>query len=256
MGKFMRLCVTDPLISKVPFVIDSSKWDVIEEGLKWVQGKSIVNSTSLKNGEERFLKEAKCCMKHGAALVVMAFDEQGQAVDRADKVRICTRAYKLLKGMGFNMYDVIFDVNVLTIATGLPEHNAYGLDFILAVEDIKKECPEVSFSGGLSNLSFSFRGLDELREAMHSAFLALAEKMKEEKDAAKAGGVDPNKAKQAEAWRSKEPAKRIEYALVKGIDKFITEDVAEFHNAGMKPLNIIEGPLMAGMNVVGDLFGS
>merc|ERR1719409_690380 len=153
MGKFMRLCVTDPMISKVPFMIDSSKWDVIEEGLKWVQGKSIVNSTSLKNGEERFLKEAKACMKHGAALVVMAFDEQGQAVDRADKVRICTRAYNLLKKMGFNMY---------------------GLDFILAVEDIKKACPEVSFSGGLSNLSFSFRGLDELREAMHSCFLALA----------------------------------------------------------------------------------
>merc|ERR1719181_2605526 len=240
-------------------------------------------------------------MKHGAALVVMAFDEQGQAVDRADKVRICTRAYKLLKGMGFNMYDVIFDVNVLTIATGLPEHNGYGIDFIRAVETIKGKCPEVSFSGGLSNLSFSFRGLDELREAMHSCMLALAipkglnmsivnagmlpvftdipkdmrelccevilnespnndhverilalaEKMKEEKDAAKAGGVDPNKVKQAEAWRSDEPAKRIEYALVKGIDKFIIEDVAEFHNAGMKPLNIIEGPLMAGMNVVG-----
>merc|ERR1719235_2087751 len=174
MGKFMRLCVTDPLISKVPFVIDSSKWDVIEEGLKWVQGKCIVNSTSLKNGEERFLKEAKCCMKHGAALVVMAFDEEGQAVTREDKVRICTRAYKLLKSINFNMCDIIFDVNVLTIATGLPEHNGYGLDFILAVEDIHKACPEVSFSGGLSNLSFSFRGLDELREAMHSCFLALA----------------------------------------------------------------------------------
>merc|ERR1719460_3541062 len=174
MGKFMRLCVTDPQISRVPFVIDSSKWDVIEEGLKWVQGKSIVNSTSLKNGEERFLKQAKCCMKHGAALVVMAFDEVGQAASKEDKVRICTRAYKLLKDIGFNMYDLIFDVNVLTIATGLPEHNGYGLDFILAVEEIKKLCPEVSFSGGLSNLSFSFRGLDELREAMHSCFLSLA----------------------------------------------------------------------------------
>merc|ERR1719199_533423 len=174
MGKFMRLCVTDPLISKVPFVIDSSKWDVIEEGLKWVQGKCIVNSTSLKNGEERFLKEARCCLKHGAALVVMAFDEEGQAASYEDKVRICMRSYKLLKGIGFNMYDAIYDVNVLTIATGLPEHNGYGLDFINAVETLHKECPEVSFSGGLSNLSFSFRGLDELREAMHSVMLNLA----------------------------------------------------------------------------------
>jgi 5-methyltetrahydrofolate--homocysteine methyltransferase len=174
MGKFMRLCVTDPLISKVPFVIDSSKWDVIEEGLKWVQGKCIVNSTSLKNGEEQFLKQAKCCLKHGAALVVMAFDEEGQAASYEDKVRICKRAYDLLKGIGFNMYDIIYDVNVLTIATGLPEHNGYGVDFINAVETLHKQCPEVSFSGGLSNLSFSFRGLEELREAMHSCFLALA----------------------------------------------------------------------------------
>jgi len=306
MGKFMRLCVTDPLISKVPFVIDSSKWDVIEEGLKWVQGKSIVNSTSLKNGEERFLKEAKCCMKHGAALVVMAFDEQGQAVDRADKVRICTRAYKLLKGMGFNMYDVIFDVNVLTIATGLPEHNAYGLDFILAVEDIKKECPEVSFSGGLSNLSFSFRGLDELREAMHSCFLALAiprglnmsivnagmlpvfddipkemrelccqtilnespnndhverilalaEEMAERKKAEKAGGGGAKKAEVEAEWRKLSVGERITHALVKGIDKHIVDDCKEVQDSGEKPLNIIEGPLMNGMNVVGDLFGS
>merc|ERR1719235_379081 len=174
MGKFMRLSVTDPLISKVPFVIDSSKWDVIEEGLKWVQGKCIVNSTSLKAGEKQFLEHARCAMYHGAALVVMAFDEEGQAVTREDKVRICLRAYNLLKNIGFNLHDIIFDVNVLTIATGLPEHNNYGIDFIHAVEDIKKEAPEVSFSGGLSNLSFSFRGLDELREAMHSCFLALA----------------------------------------------------------------------------------
>merc|ERR1719443_603235 len=305
MGKFMRLCVTDPLISRVPFVIDSSKWDVIEEGLKWVQGKCIVNSTSLKNGEERFLYEAKRCMKHGAALVVMAFDEEGQAVTREDKVRICTRAYNLLKGIGFNMYDVIFDVNVLTIATGLPEHNAYGIDFILAIEDIKKECPEVSFSGGLSNLSFSFRGLDELREAMHSCFLALAiprglnmsivnagqlpvfsdipeemrnlccevilnespnndhverilalaEKMAEEKKNKKAGG-GAAKVEEVAEWRKMPVEERITHALVKGIDKHVVDDVKEVQDSGVKPLNIIEGPLMNGMNVVGDLFGS
>jgi len=303
MGKFMRLCVTDPQISRVPFVIDSSKWDVIEEGLKWVQGKCIVNSTSLKNGEARFLKEAKDCMKYGAALVVMAFDEQGQAVTREDKVRISTRAYKLLKGIGFNLYDIIFDVNVLTIATGLPEHNSYGIDFILAVEDIKKLCPEVSFSGGLSNLSFSFRGLDELREAMHSCFLslaiprglnmsivnagmlpvfsdipeemrtlccevimnespnndhverilALAEKMAEEKKNKKGG---PAKAEELAEWRKLSVGERITHALVKGIDKHIVDDCKEVQNSGEKPLHIIEGPLMNGMNVVGDLFGS
>merc|ERR1719181_503791 len=305
MGKFMRLCVTDPLISKVPFVIDSSKWDVIEEGLKWVQGKCIVNSTSLKQGEEQFIRQAKCCMKHGAALVVMAFDEVGQAATREDKVRICTRAYKLLKDIGFNMYDIIFDVNVLTIATGLPEHNGYGLDFILAVEDIHRECPEVSFSGGLSNLSFSFRGLDELREAMHSCFLnlaiprglnmsivnagmlpvytdipeamrellvqtimnespnndplnviiALAEEMAEKKKAEKAGGGVVKVVEEA-AWRKLTVEERITHALVKGIDKHVVDDCAEIKETGVKPLNIIEGPLMTGMNVVGDLFGS
>merc|ERR1719443_2819695 len=306
MGKFMRLCVTDPLISKVPFVIDSSKWDVIEEGLKWVQGKSIVNSTSLKNGEERFLKEAKCCMKHGAALVCMAFDEEGQAVTREDKVRISLRAYNLLKGIGFNLNDIIFDVNVLTIATGLPEHNGYGLDFILAVEDLHKACPEVSFSGGLSNLSFSFRGLDELREAMHSCMLylaiprglnmsivnagmlpvfddipkemrdlccevimnsspnndhverilAMAEEMAEKKKAEKAAGGGAAKVEEVAAWRNLSVQERITHALVKGIDKHIVDDCKEVQDAGEKPLNIIEGPLMNGMNVVGDLFGS
>merc|ERR1719201_1569616 len=306
MGKFMRLCVTDPLISKVPFVIDSSKWDVIEEGLKWVQGKCIVNSTSLKQGEEQFIRQAKCCMKQGAALVVMAFDEAGQAATREDKVRISMRAYKLLKGIGFNLYDVIYDVNVLTIATGLPEHNGYGLDFINAVETLHKECPEVSFSGGLSNLSFSFRGLDELREAMHSVMLnlaipkglnmsivnagmlpvytdipehmrelltqvilnespnndhverilALAEDMAEKKKAAKAGGGGAAKVEEVAEWRKMAVEERITHALVKGIDKHIVDDCKEVDNGGEKPLNIIEGPLMNGMNVVGDLFGS
>jgi 5-methyltetrahydrofolate--homocysteine methyltransferase len=306
MGKFMRLCVTDPLISKVPFVIDSSKWDVIEEGLKWVQGKCIVNSTSLKNGEERFLKEAKCCLKHGAALVVMAFDEEGQAASYEDKVRICMRTYHLLKGIGFNMYDIIYDVNVLTIATGLPEHNGYGVDFINAVETLHKQCPEVSFSGGLSNLSFSFRGLEELREAMHSCCLALAiprglnmsivnagllpvfsdipedmrnlccevilnespnndhverilamaEDMAEKKKAEKAAGTGAVKVEEVAEWRKLSVQERITHALVKGIDKFIVDDCIEVQENGMKELHIIEGPLMTGMNVVGDLFGS
>jgi 5-methyltetrahydrofolate--homocysteine methyltransferase len=304
MGKFMRLCVTDPLISKVPFMIDSSKWDVIEEGLKWVQGKCIVNSTSLKAGEKQFLEHARACMKYGAALVVMAFDEEGQAVTCEDKVRISMRAYKLLKGIGFNLHDIIYDVNVLTIATGLPEHNGYGLDFIRAVEIIHKECPEVSFSGGLSNLSFSFRGLDELREAMHSVFLylaipkglnmsivnagqlpvytdiepelrelceqvimndspnndhverilAVAEKMAKEKEAKKG---QPQNVKEEAEWRKLPLQERITHALVKGIDKHIVDDVTEIHLAGtLIPLEIIEGPLMTGMNVVGDLFGA
>jgi 5-methyltetrahydrofolate--homocysteine methyltransferase len=306
MGKFMRLCVTDPLISKVPFVIDSSKWDVIEEGLKWVQGKCIVNSTSLKQGEEMFLKQAKCCKKHGAALVCMAFDEEGQAATYEDKVRISLRQYNLLKSINFNLYDIIYDVNVLTIATGLPEHNGYGLDFINAVEALHKACPEVSFSGGLSNLSFSFRGLDELREAMHSVMLnlaipkglnmsivnagmlpvytdipehmrellvqvimnespnndhverilALAEDMAEKKKAEKAGGTGVVKVEEVAEWRKLAVQERITHALVKGIDKHIIDDCTEVHQAGVKPLNIIEGPLMNGMNVVGDLFGS
>merc|ERR1719171_3013949 len=306
MGKFMRLCVTDPLISKVPFMIDSSKWNVIEEGLKWVQGKCIVNSTSLKQGEKQFLEHATCAMNHGAALVVMAFDEEGQAVTREDKVRICMRSYNLLKGIGFNLHDIIFDVNVLTIATGLPEHNSYGIDFILAVEDIQKQAPEVSFSGGLSNLSFSFRGLDELREAMHSVFLylaipkglnmsivnagqlpvfddipkemrdlccevimnsspnndhverilAMAEEMAEKKKAEKAAGGGAAKVEEVAAWRNLSVQERITHALVKGIDKHIVDDCKEVQDAGEKPLNIIEGPLMNGMNVVGDLFGS
>merc|ERR1719421_2323892 len=154
MGRFMRMCVTEPTVAKLPFMIDSSKWPVIEEGLKWVQGKSIVNSISLKVGEEEFLRQAKLCQRYGAAVVVMAFDEQGQAATFEDKVRICTRSYNLMRSkLDFNPQDIIFDCNVLTIATGLPEHNSYGIDFINAVAEIKRTCPCVSFSGGLSNLS-------------------------------------------------------------------------------------------------------
>ena len=172
MSKFMKLCVTEPTVAKLPFMIDSSKWHVVEEGLKCVQGKCIVNSISLKPGEEEFIKHADLCMRYGAAVVVMAFDEKGQAATFEDKVRICQRSYRVLReNLDFPPEDIIFDCNVLTIATGLPEHNSYALDFINAVEEIKRTCPCVSFSGGLSNLSFSFRGLNSLRDAMHSIFL-------------------------------------------------------------------------------------
>merc|ERR1719331_486393 len=289
------------------FNFDTDLLDVIEEGLKWVQGKCIVNSTSLKAGEETFLRHARCAMQHGAALVCMAFDEEGRATSCEDKVRISMRMYNLLKGIGFNLHDIIYDVNVLTIATGLPEHNSYGLDFINAVETIHKQCPEVSFSGGLSNLSFSFRGLDELREAMHSVFLylaipkglnmsivnagmlpvytdipeamrellvqtimnespnndhverilALAEKMAKEKEAKKDAGTGGAKVVEEAEWRKLPLQERITHALVKGIDKHIVDDVKEIHEAGtLIPLEIIEGPLMTGMNVVGDLFGA
>jgi 5-methyltetrahydrofolate--homocysteine methyltransferase len=172
MGKFMRMCVTEPNVAKLPFMIDSSKWTVIEEGLKCVQGKCIVNSISLKVGETEFLRQAKVCQRFGASVVVMAFDEQGQAATFEDKVRICQRSYRTLREkLDFPPEDIIFDCNVLTIATGLPEHNSYGIDFINAVAEIKRTCPCVSFSGGLSNLSFSFRGMNALRDAMHSVFL-------------------------------------------------------------------------------------
>jgi len=302
MGKFLRLCVTEPQIARIPFMIDSSKWNVIEEGLKTVQGKCIVNSISLKQGEEEFLHNARIVKKFGAAVVVMAFDEVGQAVTVEDKVRISKRSYKLLtEDVGIAPEDIIFDVNVLTIATGLEEHNAYGINFIEAVEIIKRECPGVSFSGGLSNLSFSFRGLNELREAMHAVFLFHAiprglnmaivnagalplyvdipqnirdqceevilnksekgdhverflELASEMRAAGEKGG---DKEKKTEEWRTLEVAKRLEHALVKGIDKYVIEDVEECRiNMNNECMEILEGPLMDGMNVVGDLFGS
>ncbi|CAJ1415026.1 unnamed protein product [Effrenium voratum] len=172
MSKFMKLCVTKPAIAKLPFMIDSSKWPVVEEGLKCVQGKCIVNSISLKPGEEEFLKHADACMRYGAAVVIMAFDEKGQAATFEDKIRICQRSYKLLRQkLDFPPEDIIFDCNVLAIATGCPSHNGYAIDFIKAVAEIKRTCPCVSFSGGLSNLSLSFRGLNSLRDAVHSIFL-------------------------------------------------------------------------------------
>jgi len=299
MTTYLKLIAAEPDIARVPVMIDSSKWEVIEAGLKCVSGKPIVNSISMKEGEAPFLEAATKCMDYGAAVVVMAFDEKGQADTRERKVEICTRAYKLLTGIGFPPEDIIFDPNVFAVATGIEEHNNYAVDFIEAVKEIRAACPHVHFSGGLSNLSFSFRGNEPVRRAMHSVFLyhaipagldmaivnagqldvydqidpalrvacedvilnrdpdatdrliALAESFK---------GKDAVAEKQAEEWRGWEPVKRIEHALVKGLDAFIVDDTEELRQAifarGGRPIEVIEGPLMDGMNVVGDLFGS
>lgn len=295
MTTFLKLIAAEPDIARVPVMIDSSKWDVIEAGLKCVSGKPIVNSISMKEGEAAFLTHARKCMAYGAAVVVMAFDEVGQADTQQRKVEICERAYKLLTGIGFPPEDIIFDPNVFAVATGIEEHNNYGVDFIEACREIKKRCPHVHISGGLSNLSFSFRGNEPVRRAMHSVFLyhaipagmdmaivnagqldvydaidpelrvacedvvlnrdpdagerlvALAEKYR---------GTDAVAEKQAAEWRSWPVAKRLEHALVKGIDAHVVEDTEECRQIFARPIEVIEGPLMDGMNVVGDLFGS
>ncbi|WP_084584605.1 methionine synthase [Sphingomonas azotifigens] len=295
MTTFLKLIAAEPDIARVPVMIDSSKWDVIEAGLKCVSGKPIVNSISMKEGEEAFLTHARKCMAYGAAVVVMAFDEVGQADTQQRKVEICERAYKLLTGIGFPPEDIIFDPNVFAVATGIEEHNNYGVDFIEACREIKRRCPHVHISGGLSNLSFSFRGNEPVRRAMHSVFLyhaipagmdmaivnagqldvydaidpelrvacedvvlnrdpdagerlvALAEKYR---------GTDAVAEKQAAEWRSWPVAKRLEHALVKGIDAHVVEDTEECRVTFARPIEVIEGPLMDGMNVVGDLFGS
>ncbi len=299
MTTFLKLIAAEPDIARVPVMIDSSKWDVIEAGLKCVPGKPIVNSISMKEGEEQFLAHARLCMAYGAAVVVMAFDEAGQADTRARKVEICSRAYALLTGIGFPPEDIIFDPNVFAVATGIEEHNNYAVDFIEATRDIKTNCPHVHISGGLSNLSFSFRGNEPVRRAMHSVFLfhaipagmdmaivnagqldiydaidpelreacedvilnrrddstdrliALAERFK---------GTDAVAEKAAEEWRGWDVNKRLEHALVKGIDAYVVDDTEEARAAakarGGRPIEVIEGPLMDGMNVVGDLFGS
>jgi 5-methyltetrahydrofolate--homocysteine methyltransferase len=297
MTHFLNLLASEPDISRVPVMIDSSKWEVLEAGLKCVQGKAVVNSISLKEGEATFIKQAKIIQRYGAAVVVMAFDELGQAVTKEDKVRICQRAYKILtETVGFDPSDIIFDPNVLTVATGLEEHNNYGRDFIEAVAEIKKTCPEALTSGGISNLSFSFRGNNAVREAMHSVFLYHAVQAGLDMGIVNAGllGVyeelDPvlrqkcedvilNKNPEApeelltlaetfkkttkgevshkdEDWRLLPLQERISYALVKGIDQYIQEDAAEALHELKKPLFVIEGPLMTGMKVVGELFGS
>ena len=296
MRRFLNLVGSEPDISKVPIMIDSSKWSVIEEGLKCVQGKAIVNSISLKEGEELFVEHAKKIMSYGAATVVMAFDEEGQAATKEDKVRICQRAYKILtEKVGMDPYDIVFDPNILTVATGMEEHNNYAVDFIEAVREIKETCPGAFVSGGVSNISFSFRGNNVVREAMHSSFLYHAiragldmgivnagmlavyediepkllehvedvllnrhedatEKLIDLAEKVKGSGKSKNQVD--ESWREKPVNERISYALVKGITTHIEIDTEEARKELGIPLNVIEGPLMDGMKVVGELFGA
>jgi 5-methyltetrahydrofolate--homocysteine methyltransferase len=302
MVKFLNLIAAEPEISRVPVMIDSSKWTVLEAGLKCVQGKSILNSISLKDGEEEFLRRAKLVMRYGAAAVVMAFDEQGQASTRDEKVRICSRAYHLLTGIGFPAEDIIFDPNILTVATGIEEHNNYAVDFFEATKIIKETLPLAKVSGGVSNVSFSFRGNNPVREAIHTVFLYHAIRagldmaivnagmlgiyeeipkdllervedviMNRRPDAterlvtfadelkASQGGASRIEAKEDLAWRNASVEERLSHALVKGIDAFVEQDTEEARANSAKyprPLNIIEGPLMDGMRVVGDLFGA
>lgn len=299
MTTFLKLIAAEPDIARVPVMIDSSKWDVIEAGLKCVSGKPIVNSISMKEGEEEFLAHARKCMDYGAAAVVMAFDEVGQADTKDRKVEICKRAYNLLTGIGFPAEDIIFDPNIFAVATGIEEHDRYGLDFIEAVREIKQVCPHAKTSGGLSNLSFSFRGNETVRRAMHSVFLYHAipagldmaivnagqldvydtidpelreacedvilmrredatERLIDLAESYKGKSVADEKA--AEEWRGWDVKRRLEHALVKGIDAHVVADTEEARlaiaEAGGRPIEVIEGPLMDGMNVVGDLFGS
>jgi 5-methyltetrahydrofolate--homocysteine methyltransferase len=295
METFLKLVASEPEIARVPIMVDSSRWSVIEAGLKCVQGKGIVNSISLKEGEDEFRAKATLCHRYGAGVVVMAFDEQGQA-DTADrKVAICERAYGILTSeLGFDPHDIIFDPNIFAIATGLEEHNEYGKAFIEATRRIKQACPGALVSGGVSNLSFSFRGNDVVREAIHSAFLYHAiqagmdmgivnagqlvvyedipkdllervedilfdrrpdatERMIEFAEQVKGSG---KKREQDLGWREAPVAERLSHALVHGILDFIEEDTEEARAAATRPLEVIEGPLMDGMKVVGDLFGA
>ncbi|HEY8997159.1 MAG TPA: methionine synthase, partial [Edaphobacter sp.] len=299
MTRFLLLLASEPEVAKVPFMVDSSKWEVIEAGLKCLQGKGIVNSISLKEGEEKFRQNAATVLKYGAAVVVMAFDEQGQAATYEDKIRICERAYRILvDDVGFAPEDIIFDPNILTVATGMEEHNNYAVDFINATRWIKQNLPHAKVSGGVSNISFSFRGNNKVREAIHSAFLyhAIAagmdmgivnagmlevyeeiepelkvlvedvllnrrpdatERLVEFGEALKASGAGSATAeKKTEEWRLGSVEERISHALVKGIDTYIVEDTEEARQKLNRPLEVIEGPLMAGMGVVGDLFGA
>lgn len=295
MVRFLNLIASEPDIARVPIMIDSSRWSVIEAGLRCIQGKSIVNSISLKEGEEKFLEQARLIMRYGAAVVVMAFDENGQATTKEDKVRICQRAYRLLtEEVGMDPTDIIFDPNVLTVATGIEEHNRYALDFIEAVREIKATCPGARTSGGISNVSFSFRGNNVVREAMHSAFLYHAIRAGLDMGIVNAGmlavyedidktllelvedvllnrrpdaterlieyaervkGREEARGKEEGKWRKCPVRERIVYALVNGIMDYIEEDIEEARKLYPTPLEVIEGPLMDGMKVVGDLFG-
>lgn len=297
MANFLNLISTEPEICRVPVCIDSSKFEVIHAGLKCLQGKGIVNSISLKEGEEEFIKKAKLIKDFGFAVVVMAFDEKGQATEENDKVDICVRSYKILtEKIDFNPSDIIFDPNILTIGTGMEEHNNYGVNFINAARRIKKCCPKCHISGGVSNLSFSFRGMDSIREAMHSIFLFHAIKSGMDMGIVNAGALplysdinaellklcedlilnrDPNATEKilkyaqthsetektvatVQDWRLESVESRLEHAIVKGIDQFVEADVEECRQNVTKfprPLHIIEGPLMKGIGIVGDLFG-
>ncbi|HEY2417253.1 MAG TPA: methionine synthase [Steroidobacteraceae bacterium] len=296
MVRFLNLIASEPDIARVPVMIDSSKWSVIEAGLKCLQGKGIVNSISLKEGEASFLSQARLVRAYGAAVVVMAFDEKGQADTVERKVSICERSYKLLtEQVGFPPEDIIFDPNIFAIATGIEEHNGYGRDFIEAAAVIRERCPHVMISGGVSNVSFSFRGNEPVREAMHSVFLYHAIRAGMSMGIVNAGQlaiyeqIDPELRECCEdvilnrrpdaterllqvaqrykgeagqrkvedlAWRSWPVAKRLEHALVRGIDEYVIEDTEEARSQFERPLQVIEGPLMEGMNVVGDLFGA
>jgi len=301
MTRYLKLLESEPEVAKVPFMVDSSKWEVIEAGLKCMQGKGIVNSISLKEGEAKFREHARTILKYGAAAVVMAFDEQGQAASYEEKIRICERAYRMLVDeVDFPAEDIIFDPNILTVATGMEEHNNYAVDFIRATRWIKENLPHAKVSGGVSNVSFSFRGNNKVREAMHAAFLyhAIAagldmgivnagmlevyEEIDPElkelvedvllnrrpdaterlvvfgealKAAGTAGGTEEAE-KKAEEWRSGTVEERLSHAMVKGIDTYIEADTEEARVKLGRPLSVIEGPLMAGMSVVGDLFGA
>src|SRR5882672_7616470 len=301
MTRFLQLLGSEPEVAKVPFMVDSSKWEVIEAGLKCVQGKGIVNSISMKEGEAKFREHAGKVLKYGAAVVVMAFDEQGQAASLADKIRICSRAYRILVDeVGFPPEDIIFDPNILTVGTGIEEHNNYAVDFIEATRWIKQNLPHAKISGGVSNVSFGFRGNNPVREAMHSAFLYHAiqagmdmgivnagmlevyeeiepelkelvedvllnrrpdatERLVNHGEKLKAAGVATDQKASIEvleAWRQGTVEERLSHSLVKGIDAWINEDTEEARAKYGKPLLVIEGPLMAGMSVVGDLFGA
>ena len=295
MTTFLKRVAAEPDIARIPVMIDSSKWSVIEAGLKCVSGKPIVNSISMKEGEGPFLELARKCRAYGAAVVVMAFDEVGQADTAQRKVEICDRAYKLLVADGTDPSDIVFDPNIFAIATGIEEHRRYALDFIEAAKEIRARCPGAHISGGLSNLSFSFRGNEPVRRAMHSVFLYYAIPAGMDMGIVNAGqldvydqidpelreacedvifdrredaterliqlaerykGTDEAEEKKLAEWRSLPVAERLSYALVKGIDAHIIEDTEEARQQFARPIEVIEGPLMDGMNVVGDLFGS
>ncbi|MGZ3304396.1 MAG: dihydropteroate synthase, partial [Asticcacaulis sp.] len=300
MRTFLNLLAAEPDIARVPVMIDSSKWEVIEAGLKCVQGKAIVNSISMKEGEDTFRRHARECLKYGAAVVVMAFDEQGQADTAARKVEICTRAYRILVDeVGFPPEDIIFDPNIFAVATGIDEHNNYAVDFIEATRIIKQTLPYARVSGGVSNVSFSFRGNEPVRRAIHSVFLYHAIAAGMDMGIVNAGDlpvyddIEPELRQAVEdvilnrpqrhnvsnteylvdiaprykgekgqvqvvnlAWREASVEERLKHALVHGITEFIDADTEEARKQAERPLHVIEGPLMAGMNVGGDLFGA